>query len=80
MDVDPVKQAWKPAIQVPNDLDRSGEHDQRPELIAAAMRLFGQQGYEQTTVAEITSTAGVSTKTFFNYFASKDEVELPPNG
>ena len=49
----------------------------RQELITAAMRLFGESGYEQTTVAEIASAAGVSTKTFFNYFASKDEVLFP---
>jgi AcrR family transcriptional regulator len=49
----------------------------RRELIGAAMRLFVEKGYEQTTVAEIASAAGVSTKTFFNYFASKDEVLFP---
>ncbi len=49
----------------------------RQELIGAAMRLFEEKGYEQTTVAEIASAAGVSTKTFFNYFASKDEVLFP---
>ncbi|MGO9156894.1 TetR/AcrR family transcriptional regulator [Mycobacterium sp.] len=49
----------------------------RQELISAAMRLFDERGYEQTTVAEIASAAGVSTKTFFNYFASKDEVLFP---
>ncbi len=41
------------------------------------MRLFEDWGYEQTTVAEIATAAGVSTKTFFNYFASKDEVLFP---
>ena len=49
----------------------------RQDLISAAMRLFEERGYEQSTVAEIASAAGVSTKTFFNYFASKDEVLFP---
>jgi AcrR family transcriptional regulator len=49
----------------------------RQALITAAMRLFEQKGYEQTTVAEIAASAQVSTKTFFNYFASKDEVLFP---
>ncbi|MCV7089836.1 TetR family transcriptional regulator [Mycobacterium interjectum] len=41
------------------------------------MSLFEKKGYEETTVAEIAAAAGVSTKTFFNYFASKDEVLFP---
>ena len=49
----------------------------RKQLISAAMRLFKDKGYEQTTVAEIAAAAGFSTKTFFNYFASKDEVLFP---
>ncbi|OBG76011.1 hypothetical protein A5701_19885 [Mycobacterium sp. E3305] len=49
----------------------------RRELIIAAMRLFEAKGYERTTVAEIAAAAGVSTKTFFNYFTSKDEVLFP---
>jgi AcrR family transcriptional regulator len=56
--------------------ERKRQHT-RQALISAAMRLFAQKGYEQTTVAEIAATAQVSTKTFFNYFASKDEVLFP---
>ncbi len=38
------------------------------------MELFVEQGYEQTTVAEIAERAGLTARTFFRYFADKREV------
>jgi len=46
----------------------------RGELASAAWRLFGKKGYEATTVTEIAAAAGVSRRTFFRYYASKEEV------
>jgi AcrR family transcriptional regulator len=63
----------------PDDMglrERKRQHT-RQALISGAMRLFEEKGYEQTTVAQIAATAQVSTKTFFNYFTSKDEVLFP---
>ncbi|MGE0406009.1 MAG: TetR/AcrR family transcriptional regulator [Candidatus Korobacteraceae bacterium] len=43
-------------------------------ILAAAMRLFGERGYAETTVEEITEAADVGKGTFFNYFPTKDAV------
>lgn len=43
-------------------------------LVEAAARLFSEQGYAETTVAEIAAAAEVSPKTLFSYFAGKSDI------
>src|SRR5262245_7540340 len=51
---------WKPAA--------------RGRLEQAALALYGERGFEQTTVAEIAERAGLTERTFFRHFADKREV------
>lgn len=44
------------------------------ELELAALRLFTAQGYDETTVDQIATAAGVSRRTFFRYFEAKSGV------
>lgn len=48
----------------------------RAELIDAAQDLFVAQGYEGTTVDQIAAAVGMSRRSFFRYFASKDDLVL----
>jgi AcrR family transcriptional regulator len=50
------------------------EPDARGRLAAAALELYGEQGFENTTVAEIAERAGLTKRTFFRYFSDKREV------
>ena len=43
-----------------------------------ALRLFQQQGYEHTSIQDIADAVMMSSRTFFRYFASKEEVLLGP--
>ncbi len=50
------------------------EPNARGRLEQAALQLYVERGFEQTTVAEIARQAGLTERTFFRHFADKREV------
>jgi AcrR family transcriptional regulator len=54
---------------------RESKKQQTRQLLAAeAMRLFATRGFDHVTVAEVAAAAGVSEKTVFNYFPTKEDL------
>ncbi|MDP7739593.1 TetR/AcrR family transcriptional regulator [Mycobacterium paragordonae] len=52
------------------------QRSQTARILAAAIALFGDQGYAETTVAQIADRAGVSRRTVYDLYTSKEAVFL----
>jgi AcrR family transcriptional regulator len=50
------------------------KRETRQRLMKAALRLFGERGYDDTTVEQIAEAADVAKGTFFNYFETKETI------
>ena len=50
------------------------EPDAKGRMVAAAIELFTESGYDETTAGDIAARAGVTERTFFRHFADKREV------
>lgn len=54
--------------------DTADASDLRTQVVAASIRLFSENGYESTTVDQIAAAAGVSRRTLFRQFRSKEDM------
>src|SRR3954452_8389109 len=66
----------EPTPGAPSLRDRKKQRTRRA-LVEAAAELFEERGYDATTVADIAAAADIGTRTFFSYFASKEELLFP---
>jgi AcrR family transcriptional regulator len=62
------------AVSISPGLRDAKRHVIKEAVWHAALELFDAQGYNKTTVEEIAEKAGISRRTFFRYFSSKDEI------
>jgi AcrR family transcriptional regulator len=60
----------------PRDLRRRARDAVRAEIAETAFQLFTQRGFDQTTVDDLAAAAGLSRRSFFRYFASKEDAVL----
>ncbi len=63
------------AVELPARRERK-KRQTRDALVRAGLALFNAKGYEHTAVREITDAVDVSERTFFRYFASKEDLAL----
>jgi AcrR family transcriptional regulator len=66
----------EPEPEAEPDWRQRKKAETRDRIRACALRLFLEQGYDATTVEQISAAAGVSHMTFFRYFPAKEDVVL----
>ena len=57
-----------------NGLRERKKRATRENIAQAALTLFEEHGYDETTLAEVAEAAGVALRTIFSYFESKDDI------
>lgn len=60
--------------KIPNDLRERKRRLTLDQITKTGLRLFSENGYEETTLDAIAAASGISRRTFFHYLKSKEEV------
>jgi AcrR family transcriptional regulator len=69
-----------PALDTTSSLRERKKQATRDQLVEAAFKLFSERGFDDVSAAEIAAAVGVSERTFFRYFAAKEDVIFSDSG
>jgi AcrR family transcriptional regulator len=70
--------SYKGARMKPIGLRERKKIRRREEIVLSAMKLFAENGYDETTIAHIAETADVAPRTVLTYFATKEDIAMAP--
>jgi len=65
----------KPKI-IQNNLGEDQESDKKKKILVSAIKIIGEKGYQNATIAEIARDAGIGDATIYEYFKNKEDVLL----
>ena len=54
--------------------DTAKNREREQNIIESALKIFGEKGFENTTISEISKMANISDATIYEYFSSKEEI------
>ena len=60
----------------PTGRREQNKRERRRRLEDVALELFEREGFDKTTIEQIAASAGLAPRTFFSYFATKDDLVL----
>ena len=63
---------WVKCVEGGKNADHKGTEERKQEIFDAALKLFGEKGYEKTTITDIAKEIGVAQGLCYRYFPSKE--------
>lgn len=67
----------EPPTEPPTDLREQKKARTRARVLEVSLEMFLERGFDATTLEDICSAANISKRTFFRYFADKEELVTP---
>jgi TetR/AcrR family fatty acid metabolism transcriptional regulator len=66
----------KRSNSIPNTNNISRESEKKGKILSSAIKIFGEKGFQNATIAEIAKDAGIGDATIYEYFKNKEDLLL----